>query len=70
MKSIATSAVTSKGETVIPRPMREKLGLRPGDRLRYTETLDGIVIERRGVWRTIPSLPHRMGERHRRQSAC
>ena len=35
-----------EGETVIPRPVREKLGLRPGDRLRYIETLDGIVIEK------------------------
>ena len=46
MKSVATSTITSKSQTVIPQPVREKLGLRPGDRLRYVETLHGIVIEK------------------------
>jgi AbrB family looped-hinge helix DNA binding protein len=46
MKNVATSTITSKSQTVIPRPVREKLGLRPGDRLRYVETAEGIVIEK------------------------
>ena len=46
--SIAYSKVTSKSQTVIPRDVREKLGLRPGDRLRYKQTPAGIVIEKAG----------------------
>jgi antitoxin PrlF len=46
MKNVATSTITSKSQTVIPRQVREKLGLRPGDRLRYVETVQGIVIEK------------------------
>ena len=29
------SAVTTKGQTTLPRQVRDKLGLRPGDRVRY-----------------------------------
>ena len=43
---IAFSKVTSKSQTVIPREVREKLGLKPGDRLRYSTTESGIVIEK------------------------
>ena len=44
--SIVFSKVTSKSQTVIPREVREKLGLKPGDRLRYSTTDKGIVIEK------------------------
>ena len=43
---IAFSKVTSKSQTVIPREVREKLGLKPGDRLRYSTTDKGVVIEK------------------------
>jgi antitoxin PrlF len=43
---IAFSKVTSKNQTVIPREVREQLGLRPGDRLRYTVTSKGVKVER------------------------
>ena len=43
---IAFSKVTSKSQTVIPREVREKLGLKPGDRLRYSITDKGVVIDR------------------------
>ena len=39
------SKVTSKSQTVIPAVIREKLGIGPGDSLRYVETADGIMIE-------------------------
>ncbi len=42
MKTLATSAIASKSQTVIPRQVRES----PGDRLRYVETAEGIVIEK------------------------
>ena len=47
--NIAFSKVTSKSQTVIPREVREKLGLKPGDRLRYSTSEKGIVIEKATV---------------------
>ena len=44
--NIAFSKVTSKSQTVIPREVREKLGLKPGDRLRYSTSEKGVVIEK------------------------
>lgn len=41
-----TSKITSKSQTVIPRDIREKLGLKPGDRVIYRQTAEGIVIEK------------------------
>ena len=41
-----TSMVTSNSQTVIPAVIREKLGIGPGDVLRYVETADGILIEK------------------------
>jgi antitoxin PrlF len=41
-----TSKVTSKNQTVIPAVIREKLGIGPGDILRYVETAEGILIEK------------------------
>lgn len=40
------SKMTSKSQTVIPAAIREKLGIGPGDLLRYIETAEGIVIEK------------------------
>lgn len=30
-----TSTITSRGQTVVPKPVRDYLGLHPGDRLDY-----------------------------------
>ena len=30
----------------MPKPVREKLGLKPGDTLRYRETEHGVLIEK------------------------
>ncbi len=35
-----------KGRTVIPREVRAKLGLKPGDTLRYRVTDDGILLDK------------------------
>ena len=43
---IAFSKVTSKSQTVIPREVREKLGLKPGDRVRYSTTDRGVIIDK------------------------
>lgn len=40
------SKITSKSQTVIPREVRAKLGLKPGDRLRYVITDTSVMIER------------------------
>jgi antitoxin PrlF len=40
---IVRSKVTSKFQTVIPKPVRERLGLKTGDALRYTVAADGVV---------------------------
>jgi antitoxin PrlF len=45
-RKLVTSKVTSKSQTVIPAVIREKLGVGPGDVLRYVETADGILIEK------------------------
>jgi antitoxin PrlF len=46
-RTIATSKLTSKAQTVVPRAIRERLGLRPGDVVRYRATKVGVVIDKR-----------------------
>ena len=38
------SAVTSKGQTTLPKAVREALGIGPGDRVRYVILDDGEVL--------------------------
>ncbi len=38
------STITSKGRTTLPKPVREALGVRPGDRVRYIITGDEVRI--------------------------
>jgi len=40
------SKVSVKSQTVIPREVREQLGLRPGDTLRYRLTTDGVLVDK------------------------
>jgi AbrB family looped-hinge helix DNA binding protein len=42
----AFSKVSVKSQTVIPRAVRERLGLKPGDRLRYRLTDDGVLLDK------------------------
>lgn len=42
----AYSKVTTKAQTVIPREVRTRLGLKAGDRLAYHITPKGVTIER------------------------
>jgi antitoxin PrlF len=42
----AVSRLTSKAQTVIPKAVRERLGLRPGDFVRYRIEGKKVVIER------------------------
>jgi len=43
---MATAAVTSKGQITIPIEVRRKLGLKPGDRVRFVEGENGEFILR------------------------
>lgn len=42
--SFATAAVTSKGQITIPIEVRRKLGLKPGDRMRFVEGENGEIV--------------------------
>ncbi len=44
MEGLAESVVTSKGQTTLPKKVRDALGLQPGDKLRYA------VLKNGGVW--------------------
>jgi AbrB family looped-hinge helix DNA binding protein len=40
------STLTSKGQTTIPKEIRDGLGMKPGDRISFTLMPDGTVIMR------------------------
>jgi antitoxin PrlF len=42
----AFSKVSVKSQTVIPREVRERLRLKPGDTLRYRMTDDGVLLDK------------------------
>ena len=44
------SAITSKGQATIPKAIREHLGLKPGDRIKFFLHPDGSVV-------LLPKLP-------------
>ena len=41
---MATGTLTSKGQTTIPKEIRQHLGLRPGDKIRFMVEEDGRVV--------------------------
>ncbi len=41
---MAPAALTSKGQITIPIDVRKKLGLKPGDRVRFIEGENGEII--------------------------
>jgi AbrB family looped-hinge helix DNA binding protein len=40
------SILTSKGQTTVPKAIRESLRLKPGDRITFTPMPDGTVLMR------------------------
>jgi AbrB family looped-hinge helix DNA binding protein len=40
------ATLTSKGQTTIPKEIRESLGMKPGDRMTFTLMHDGTVVMR------------------------
>jgi AbrB family looped-hinge helix DNA binding protein len=45
-QNVAFSKVSVKTQTVLPRAVRERLGVKPGDTLRYRLTEAGVVIDK------------------------
>ena len=44
---MATAAtLTSKGQTTIPKEIRDSIGMKPGDRMTFTLMPDGTVVMR------------------------
>ncbi len=43
---MAVATITSKGQTTIPKEIRDGLGLRPNDQVHFTLLADGTVIMR------------------------
>lgn len=41
-----TSTLTSKSQTVIPKEVRQRMGLKPGDRVRYVVKDHTVEIEK------------------------
>ena len=40
------SKISVKGQTVLPKEVRERLGVGPGDKLRYWLVAEGVCIEK------------------------
>jgi AbrB family looped-hinge helix DNA binding protein len=66
MKGVATTTVSSKGQVVIPRALREKYRLTSGTRLEVAESDEGLVLS---PLKTAPSSGRRAGWRTLRGSA-
>ena len=45
-KHTSFSKVSVKSQTVIPREVRDRLGLKPGDILRYRFSKDGVLLDK------------------------
>ena len=41
-----TATLTSKGQTTIPKEIRDRLGMKPGDRMTFTLMADGTLLVR------------------------
>lgn len=43
---MTSSSVTVKGQVTIPKEIRDRLGIRPGDRVEFLEGADGVRIRK------------------------
>ena len=44
MEALVDSAITTKGQATIPKAIREHLGLKPGDQVKFFLHPDGSVV--------------------------
>ncbi|MGQ0533128.1 MAG: AbrB/MazE/SpoVT family DNA-binding domain-containing protein [Caulobacteraceae bacterium] len=49
------TALTVKGQVTIPKPVRDKLGLKPGDEVAFEPGPEGTVVIRRARGKAKPS---------------
>jgi AbrB family looped-hinge helix DNA binding protein len=47
---MSAATLTSKGQTTIPKDVRQHLGLRPGDRMEFVIEADGKVVLLRATY--------------------
>lgn len=40
------STISEKGQITVPKPLRDRLGIRGGDRLEFTEGHGGLVVRK------------------------
>lgn len=50
------SSITTKGQTTLPKPVRDALGVRPGDRVRYLIDDDVRILPVRSMNRLFGAL--------------
>ena len=43
----ARTKITSKGQVTIPKDVRERLGLRPGDEIEFVDDREGFRVQKR-----------------------
>jgi antitoxin PrlF len=59
---MAVATITSKGQMTLPKAIRERLGLKPGDQVELTPTEDGLVTmrarRRRPLSEVLGTLPN------------
>jgi AbrB family looped-hinge helix DNA binding protein len=62
---MSKATVTSRGQTVIPKPVREHLGLRPGDEVEFIVRDDGEVLVKPATEdvRKLKGMLHRAGQK-------
>jgi AbrB family looped-hinge helix DNA binding protein len=41
---MASATITSKGQITLPKAIRERLGVKPGDRVDFREREDGTIV--------------------------
>ena len=46
---VARTKITSKGQVTIPKDVRERLGLRPGDEIEFVDDRKGFRVQKRVV---------------------
>jgi len=44
---VARTKITTKGQVTIPKDVRERLGLRPGDEIEFVEDTAGFRVQKR-----------------------
>lgn len=63
---MASSTITAKGQTTIPKEIRDYLKLRPGNRIDYVVDGEGMVVLRPATFdiRDLHGVLHRPDQKH------